>query len=556
MSDLHEDCQRWATLMDRSALGEPLGPEDAAFCERHAASHPECAREQAVYAELALLDASPNAESRTLVDAALARMEAEDAERSVAEAVTFRKRRVPVFGLVASALSAAAAGLLFVGAPASPAERADGDLRGPQPARPSRTELVYASGAVRVSGKPASLGRTLLEEGNVIETELGTACVLIDPDINVCLSEHTVLRLSQLDAKARKLDLLRGKTATRLATQPEGMSLSIAAGDVLSTAVGTAFSVERAADGGVITTVLNGKVRVGRDHDTRIVTAHERAVVTAVTRGVPVLTTVSRSEEAPSWALLGPTALWHDPISASLDLRGEPEHAEAYLDGQRIGIAPLSTLVPVGTHRLVVRAGDTVLLERELHMNAGETQLVAYRPPAVAEPSPGPAATKTVALRHEKPVEAAQESAKALTAEELGLRDDAPSAVAERPADLLAQARRLMREGRYAEAEQSYEAIGRAFPGSEEAHAVLVSLGQLELVQLGAPQRALSRFDAYLARGGALSEEARAARILTLRKLGREREEASAIREFLAKHPRSFETAQMRARLLTLETAR
>lgn len=555
MNDLNADCLRWATLMDRGALGERLNAEEDAFCEQHAAAHCECARERRLYAELAQLGAAPSSESGALVDAALKRMEAEESASSVAEAVTFRTRRVPVFALVASGLAVAAGAALFVGARKAPVETTDSELRSADPVLHARAELVYASGAVSVSGKPTSLGRTLLDEGAVIETALGTACVLIDPEINVCLSEHTQLRLSQLGSAARRIELVRGEAATRLVTQPQGMSLSIVAGRVVSTAVGTAFSVKLTEDGDVITTVLNGKVRVGSERSSRLVTAHERAVTE---RDAPAVTAVSRSEEAPSWALLGPTVLWHDPIAASLDVRGEPARAEAWLDGQRIGIAPLSTLIPVGTHRLVVRENGEVLLDRELHVNAGETQRVTYQPLA---PTPEAAVavrpSKTFAPRTLKPTDADHESAKALTAEELGLRAETDEAApAARPADLLAQARRLIREGRFAEAEQSYEAVGRTFPRSEEAHTVLVSLGQLALTQLGQPARALARLEAYLARGGSLAQEARAARILALQKLHRTDDEAQAIREFLAKHPQSFEAAQMRARLAMLETTR
>jgi hypothetical protein len=540
-------------LMDRKALGEPLSADEEAFCRQYALENPECARELELYAELEELDATPDEASRLLVDAALARMEADEQQRQVQEASTFRQRRTPVFALVAGACAVAAGLLLFLRAPSRTGERPDGELRSAQLAAHSRAELVYASGTVTVSGKPANVGTTLLAQGNVIETADGTACLLIDPEINVCLSEHSRLRLSALDTPARKLELEAGTAATRLVTQPEGMSLSIAVGDVLSTAVGTAFSVQRAQDGGVVTTVLNGKVRVGKSNDTRIVAAHERAVTA---HGTPGITTVSRSEEAPSWALLGPTVLWHDPVAAAIDVRGEPARAEAWLDDQLIGVAPLSSLVPVGSHRLVVRMNGQVLLERDLHMNAGETQAVAYLPlPLPAAGTSAPVATK-VAVAHVMKSSEPVQSAKVLTEVELGLRPAEAAKPALSAADLLAEARRNLREGRFADAEKSYEAVTTSFPASEEAHTVLVSLGQLELAQLGEPARALGRFDAYLKRGGALSEEARVARVHALRALHRDAEEAAAIEELLAKHPRSFEAAELRARLEALQSAR
>jgi hypothetical protein len=70
------------------------------------------------------------------------------------------------------------------------------------------------------------------------------------------------------------------------------------------------------------------------------------------------------------------------------------------------------------------------------------------------------------------------------------------------------------------------------------------------------PRRALTFLDLYLLRGGTLSEEARLTRIHALRALQRPAEEATAIAEFLAKHPRSFEDETLRARLAVLRSTR
>jgi hypothetical protein len=243
---------------------------------------------------------------------------------------------------------------------------------------------VYASGQVNVEGKRAVAGRVLLSEGTRIETGDGVACVLVDSDINLCLAANSGMRLSALYAPQRRVELSAGVLATRLSTQPEGQSLTIAAGDVTSTAVGTAFSVEHTPGQAVVTTVLNGKVRVAHGSAERMVNAHERAHSAEDSVDVKSL---SRNEEAGSWALLGPTMLWHDPVSATLELNGEPAGAEAWLDGQQIGRAPLSSLVPVGAHRLIVRTEAAVLLDEELHWNAGESRSLSYRPEAITAPA-------------------------------------------------------------------------------------------------------------------------------------------------------------------------
>jgi hypothetical protein len=554
MSDANSGYERWTTLMDRQAAGEQLTASDMAFCERFASEHPRCADELAVYAELADLDVTPNDASRALVDAALKRMEAEEAKRAFAELGDLRKRRVPTLA-IGSAVAALAA--IFVLYAHRAPKREDADLRAAQNLPLSRVELVYASGDVSVSGQPATVGRTLLAQGSVIETKDGSACLVIDPEINVCLAAQSRLRLSQISGGARRLDLLLGRASTRLATQPEGMSLSIVADGIASTAVGTAFSVERGAQAGaVVTTVLNGKVRVGRQGDTRIVAAHERAVMLSERTD---LTSVSRIEEAPSWALLGPTILWHDPVSATLDVHGEPAQAQASLDDQPIGVAPLSSLIPVGSHHLVVRDGERVLVEREFHVTAGETVEVSYVPAPSAVPAALAIVTKAEERAPKLEARSAEQNAKLLGAAELVPPMPEDPRLAPGPqsaAQWLTQARKQMREGRFADAAASYLAIMQAFPNSETAHTVLVSLGQLQLVQLKDPQQAVASLDAYLEHGGALAEEARVARIHALAQLRRVGDEASAIDDFLAKHPHSLDVPELRARLASLRAGK
>ena len=133
--------------------------------------------------------------------------------------------------------------------------------------------------------------------------------------------------------------------------------------------------------------------------------------------------------------------------------------------------------------------------------------------------------------------------------------EPSPEAAPLSATELLQAARRQIRQGRYAEAADAYATITSAHPQSEEAHTVRVSLGQLYLVRLGQPQRALEELDAYLAQGaGPLAEEARATRIGALRALGRVEDEVAAIEDFLAKHPRSFEANALRSRLTALRS--
>ena len=604
MNEPRTEFERWAELVDRQADDQVLSADELAFCSSFEQTHPMCARrewELAVYAELADLGGTPTEASRALVDRALAQLEAEEAAHAVAEVQALRRPRVANWRLwTASTIAVGVCAAFALRAsnvtPANTAQahsaQAAQDAHAAQDARENgvaqplaRTELVYASGTVSVAGAETGVGRTLLTDGSVIETASGSACVLIDSDINICLAAHSRMRLSAIATAARRVELEAGKLATRLATQPDGMSLTIMADGVASTAVGTAFSVERTVDHAVVTTVLNGKVRVGRGVDTVLVNAHERAVSRRADneRGDnensgAAVSSVSRSDEAPSWALLGPSVLWHDPVAATLEVHGTPAGVDTWLDEQLIGITPLSSLIPTGQHRLVVRRGTEVLAVQELNTHAGGSQEVVYdaatstnttnktnkltrqqlgRSAAKhgAAASRSRARSQTVPANHlvqhaadrlaDAPTQARTHAAGATDAVQVSASEEEPISGAE----WLRRARQAMRAGHFADAGAAYETLIKSYSKSDEARAALVLLGQLRLTQLHDAHGALEVLNSYLEQGGSLEVEARVARIEALHQLKRPADEAAAIDEFLQRHPRSFEAKALRARV-------
>lgn len=114
--------------------------------------------------------------------------------------------------------------------------------------------------------------------------------------------------------------------------------------------------------------------------------------------------------------------------------------------------------------------------------------------------------------------------------------------------DLLARARQALRNQSWSEAASAYQELIGTYPSSPEARAAVVPLAGLEIDRLGQPAVALGHLDAYLASPGALSMEARLARIRALRALGRTVDEAHAIDEFLEEHPNSLEAPRLRER--------
>jgi hypothetical protein len=118
--------------------------------------------------------------------------------------------------------------------------------------------------------------------------------------------------------------------------------------------------------------------------------------------------------------------------------------------------------------------------------------------------------------------------------------------------ELLREARALRAAGSYEQAAETYRHLATAFPGSTEAHVSLVSLGDLELSQLGDAEAALRTFDAYLVAGGDLSEEAEFGRIQALRSLGQESTERDSIVAFLRRYPSTLHKDVLQARLRLL----
>lgn len=124
-------------------------------------------------------------------------------------------------------------------------------------------------------------------------------------------------------------------------------------------------------------------------------------------------------------------------------------------------------------------------------------------------------------------------------------QEPAPSA-----AELLRRARQAKGKGDMTGARDVYEQLLRAHPQSPEAHAAHVSLGQLEL-RRGAAKSALRQFDAYLRKGGALSEEALWGRVQSLDRLGRLADRDAAGRKLMEHFP----TSPYRARVEALGSA-
>jgi tetratricopeptide (TPR) repeat protein len=128
---------------------------------------------------------------------------------------------------------------------------------------------------------------------------------------------------------------------------------------------------------------------------------------------------------------------------------------------------------------------------------------------------------------------------------------DAPAGEAQ---DLLAEANRLRRERRWADAERAYVSAMSASPGSDAAYAATMGAAGLRLDRLGRAAEALPLFEAALRNRprGALAEDAAWGVAECVRALGNRDREIEALRLFLERWPQSLMAERARARLQEL----
>jgi hypothetical protein len=118
---------------------------------------------------------------------------------------------------------------------------------------------------------------------------------------------------------------------------------------------------------------------------------------------------------------------------------------------------------------------------------------------------------------------------------------------------LLEEARALRASGEFRKAAELYRKINGLNPTSASGGAALVAQGEILLSSLNDAQGALNAFDAYLARGGPLAQEALFGKARALRALRRTIEERKAIERFIATYPDAPQGRVLRRRLAELE---
>lgn len=519
--------RRWDELQTRWAQGERLSAEEEH--ERQAyPEHDALAREELeLFAELrARAEAPSEPVAPDLIGRALDALKSTPHLRLVTAAsgdapeapASQGRPRSRAARIAVPALLLAAAGVFGLFAARSVPSRPvalPAEVRAPLAPNLARAELVLAAGQVQVTGHHFSIGQRPLAEGESVATGQGRACLTLDPGIDVCLAADTVVELESLAAPSIRVRVKRGTALATLSRRAPGSSFALVMADVSATAHGTTYVARHEGDETEVI-VVEGVVEVARGRGPReLVDAHSRVVVPAKAEAF-VKTPVGRSEEARLLALMAPHRLWTGAAVGVLDLAAAPPTTlQASVDDEEPLPLPLQTFVSAGRHRIAWRDAAGAETTSWIDVPAGETQHLV--PPAVGVASPAPSGPA-----------------------------EKPSATA-----LLELARRELAHARPRQALTLYEQLRSAHPASAEARTVLVTMGKLEL-DLGRPDRALGRFDAYLRDGGALAPEALAGKARALRALHRGPEERRAIQQYLAAHPGGFDAPLFAKRLREL----
>lgn len=520
------ECLIWASLSDKAALGEPLTAEERLYLRSHSSGCSACATEASLWEDLgcvleepARLTSCPSGFEQS------AAATSHGGLRSVPRRVWSSLRHRPLLAATA-VISAAAASAALLSWPSEGAviERGRASVGSSGKPRSALTNglgarMALAAGETSVNGQAASAGQPLAP-GAVISVAVGQACVLVPPGVSVCLDQGSELAVEKLDAGVRRFRLQAGHVVAHLDRQPAGASFGFEtpAGPVV--AKGTVFSLQ--TDGSTVTLrVHEGTVLNSRGAATSAYQAPSTALLSQE-RPVHVSDDVSSADAR----LVELAKYFSERSSGTLRVTAATGSGVA-LDDFPLGMAPISALLRPGSYRMQVsRPGFAPIVER-LTLEPGSSLTRAYE----ATSELGAAADESSAVRRRgfAPHEAS-----------------APPAAVRTPGLLLKQARELRAAGRYQEANVVYQRLLREHAASSEARVALVSLGELQLSQLGDASGALRSFEAYLRAGGALRQEAHYGRIRALRQLGRVSEARVATDAFVRDYPNSVQAATLR----------
>lgn len=483
------ECRRWTDLSDRHALEEPLTEEERSFLHAHPDTCPACAEERSWWDGLTALQVPGE----------------NDREPPAGADGPLTEPSRPPHRWLAVAAAAAAAGLGWWGGSRS---IASSDTLTTGLARPVASATAVASPAptggswraVAATGEGIASVEAMADTGDIATGDDSHVCFRHDLGIVACAAPGTRAILHGYDAQPW-VALSQGRVVIELESRDLAAAFFVQTPSGRATALGTMFSVETKAAGDALR-VTHGRVRwSARAGATPILVAAGEAVDP---QGKRVLSSAEIDEDR--WLLRG-AMMWKGGPSAVVAIDRPDPACRASVAGRRFGAERLWLRLPPGSRELAWE-GCTGHAGQTLEVEAGQRIGLGAEPTAEKTPTRAP--------------------------------DGSPTASAHADGNgsmrLLAQAQSAQARGELAVASAHYAELLARFPQSAEASVARLARGRL-LLQQGRAQDALAAFDAYLAQGGGLGQEARLGRIQALGLLGRDAERAKAITDFVARYP-------------------
>lgn len=492
---MNDECNRWAEISDRQAVEGELSIQDTEFLTIHVASCSACAAEQRVFEQLrACLDESKNEMCGELIS-----------ERPVfaLSRTPGARRRLDSKGLLLVPVAAAVALVAWSGvfSTGQGEEQPIEAAVGPAEVK-SFAQILLVSGEVTMEGSQPSAGASLAEADTIVTAE-GRACITHGA-ATTCLESHSRGRILEARAGAQRVELAEGTLVCRQAsaTPQEEFEVKTKWGTLVG--LGARFVTAYTSDG-VSIALSGGRLLIVPNVGPELVVEGRRAVRLDSSG-------VSREDvraEGVGDGRFGEMEMWDHVSLTPVALSSEPTGATVRIDGVVRGSTPLSMMTARGSHRLSVEHEGFSTVERVLEVKGAERVIEEI------ELTPSTSERKAQAV------------------------------VTSVPSELLAEAQKLRKQGRYADAARTYQALLSRHPSSREAAATRLSLAELQLSQLGAPAVALGSFRQYLKSGGALRQEASYGEIRALRALGREVEARHLAQKFVSTYPDSGQAVSL-----------
>jgi ferric-dicitrate binding protein FerR (iron transport regulator) len=542
-----KECERASNIKFKCDAGLFVEPEQQRFVDEHLATCPDCKLEQAVFDIAAKEDDNTGAlpvfddlTRRRYTDDIIARADELQFGTGAAEDnnTNSRARHARVYALVGGLIAASFAAVFIW--TASPPPQIDSTPIQNTSVVAKNTEhglngrFVLLAGEVQIGRRNAAIG-DLLMSGDHIETQDGRAAVSLPEEINLSVGPQTRLRVERSVNAEISVFVEHGQIQVALSPRGKRPSFQVITDKGRVNVTGTIFSVNAQARS-VEVRVLRGKVEVTESNGRmRHLGTHG-----AMSLGSSRMWTISEKEEQDLWREVRVLELLDSEDNTVVDIHSRPAGAMVAIDSVLLGQTPISAAVRTGYRNIALSIGGKTVAQELIDVTSGTRLSRVFDLSSVSSEATASKDSQSES-RH---------SAKDRGAG-MGAESDEPKVSA---SELLDQAQNLRAERDWLGATATYRRLIGSYPGTDEARASLVSLGEIELDKLGDPAAALRHFRRYLDTGkrGPLVQEAMFGKAGAFHALGRPDAERQTLELFLERFPSAIQANQVQRRLVEL----